>query len=80
MKHRAKRKTQKAKSISLKDITANLRENITENHRRKPKRHKFNKHKTYGLRLSYAPIIDIHIRRNAEQKSSVFSVPNGSVP
>ena len=39
----------------------------------KPKRQKFNKYKAYGLRLSYAPIIDIHIRRNAEQKSSVFS-------
>ena len=25
-------------------------------------------------------ITGIHIRRNAEQKSSVFSVPNGSVP
>ena len=45
----------------------------------KPKRQKFNKYKAYGLRLSYAPIIGIHIRRNAEQKSSVFFVPNGSV-
>lgn len=45
----------------------------------KPKRQKFNKYKAYGLRLSYAPIIDIHIRRRQEQKLSGFSVRSGFV-